>query len=101
MEQMAGEWVCGSRHERFGIDGTGLKWDTGDDVQNFEGQPFSWTLTENRLEALYPMTTVGGVVPVRRQVVFIDSTTLVMRDEYGLVYSYSRTSPLLEKPENR
>ena len=99
-EQLAGEWVCGSRHERYETDGTGLKWDTADDVQKVEGQPFAWTLSENRLEALYPMTSVGGVVPVHRQVVYVDDATMVQRDDYGTIYQYNRVEQTLNLTEN-
>ena len=99
-EDVEGEWARGTRHVRYMADGTGLKWDTGDDVQAIEGQPFTWTIEDNRLEALYPMATMGGVVSVRRQVVYIDNSVMKLQDDYGGVYEYSRVEQTLQRNDN-
>ena len=99
-EDVEGEWARGTRHVRYMAGGTGLKWDTGDDVQAIEGQPFTWTIEDNRLEALYPMATMGGVVSVRRQVVYIDYSVMKLQDDYGGVFEYSRVEQTLQRNDN-
>ena len=89
-EQIAGEWVQGTLHEEYHVDGTGLSWDTGDDVSREEGKQFRWTLDSNQLRVMYPIST-GGVVPRDYFVTFADDESLVYKDEFGSSHMWDKT----------
>lgn len=88
-EQIAGEWVQGTLHEVYRADGTGLSWDTEDDVGREEGKQFRWTLDSNQLRVVYPIAT-GGVVPRDYFVTFADDESLVYKDGFGTSYMWDK-----------
>lgn len=90
-EQLCGEWVCGTLHEMYNIDSTGLQWDTKDDVGREEAQKFTWQLENNNLQQVYSMR-LGGVVPRTYKVTFVDDESLVYRDNFGESYMWERSN---------
>lgn len=88
-EQIAGEWVQGTLHEVYHVDGTGLSWDTEDDVSREEGKQFRWTLDSNQLRVVYPIAT-GGMVPRDYFVTFADDESLVYKDEFGSSHMWDK-----------
>jgi len=86
---LIGEWQRNSEHEEYLPDGTGLHWDTSDDVQRDEAQRFQWTLDSNLLRLVF-RTVTGAVVPKEYAVTFADHETLVYRDAYGDSYMWDR-----------
>lgn len=79
---LIGEWQRENEHEQYMADGTGRRWDTGDDIYRDEAQVFCWTMDSNLLTFEYRMTL--GAVMLRQYVVtFVDDETLVYRDAYG------------------
>ena len=89
-EQIAGEWVQGTLHEVYRADGTGLSWDTEDDVSREEGKLFRWTLDSNQLRIVYSIAT-GGVVPRDYFVTYADDESLVYKDEFGSSHMWDKT----------
>ena len=89
-EQIAGEWVQGTLHEVYRADGTGLSWDTEDDVSREEGKLFRWTLDSNQLRVVYPIAT-GGAVPRDYFVTYADDESLVYKDEFGSSHMWDKT----------
>lgn len=87
--QLCGEWVCGTLHEVYNSDSTGLQWDTKDDVGREEAQKFTWRLENNNLQQVYSMQ-LGGVVPRAYKVTFVDDESLVYKDYFGESYMWDK-----------
>lgn len=90
-EQLYGEWVNGTLHEVYNIDGTGLQWDTKDDVGRDEAQQFTWQMENNNLRQIYSMQ-MGGVVPRAYTVTFVDDESLVYKDDFGTSYMWDKSN---------
>lgn len=88
-EQLVGEWHHGNKHEQNNADGSGLHWDTDDDVAYGEALPFTWEIQDNLLELRYPLKH-GGMVVRQYEVTFVDEETLVYRDAYGESYLWDK-----------
>lgn len=88
-EQLCGEWVCGTLHEVYNSDGTGLQWDTKDDVSREEAQKFTWKIENNSLRQVYSMQ-LGGVVPRVYTVTFADDESLVYKDDFGESFMWDK-----------
>lgn len=86
---LCGTWVCGTLHEVYNSDGTGLQWDTKDDVSREEAQPFMWQMENNNLRQVYSMQ-LGGVVPRTYKVTFVDDESLVYKDDFGTSYMWDK-----------
>lgn len=86
---LVGEWLRGSEHEHYMADGSGNRWDTGDDIDRWEAQTFSWTMDSNLLTMKYTMS-LGGIVVRQYVVTFVDDETLVYRDAYGSSYMWDK-----------
>lgn len=87
---MIGEWLRENEHEQYIADGTGNRWDTGEDIYREEAQKFSWTMDSNLLTIKYTMA-LGGVMLRHYVVTFVDDETLVYRDAYGDSYMWEKT----------
>lgn len=86
---MIGEWQHENEHEQYIADGTGRRWDTGDDLGREEAQSFRWTMDSNLLTFEYRMT-FGAVVLRQYVVTFVDDETLVYSDIYGTSYMWDK-----------
>ena len=86
---LVGEWQRANEHEHYIADGTGSRWDTGDDLARDEAQTFRWTMDSNLLTFEY-RTALGAVVPRQYVVTFVDDETLVYRDAYGSAYMWDK-----------
>lgn len=86
---LVGEWLHGSEHEHYLADGSGNRWDIGDDVDRQEAQAFSWTMDSNLLTMKYNLS-LGGLVVRQYVVTFVDDETLVYRDAYGGAYMWDK-----------
>ena len=88
-----GKWVSGTEFYRFDADSTGVTWDTGDDVQEEEGQPFTWSFDESNSQlTLIHQMEMGGVVPKTYTITALDSKVMKFRDKYGNVSEYTRVN---------
>ena len=86
---MIGEWLQGSEHEQYIADGSGRRWDTGDDVSRDEAQVFSWTMDSNLLTVRYDLK-LGGLMVRQYVVTFVDDEALVYRDAYGGTFMFDK-----------
>ena len=86
---LVGEWLHGSEHEHYLADGSGSRWDTGDDVDRQEAQAFSWSMDSNLLTMKYTLS-LGGLTIRQYVVTFVDDETLVYRDAYGGSYMWDK-----------
>ncbi len=86
---MIGEWQQGSEHEQYIADGTGRRWDTGDDVSRDEAQAFSWTMDSNLLTIRYDLK-LGGIMIRQYVVTFVDEESLVYRDAFDGTFMFDK-----------
>lgn len=86
---LVGEWVRGTEHEVYQADGTGLMWDSSEDVSRDEAQRFKWTLDSNLLTIVCRLE-LGGVVPKRYVVTFADDESLAYNDLFGTAYLWDK-----------
>ena len=90
---LVGKWVSGTEYWRYDADGTGATWDTGDDVQEEEAQPFTWEFDEqtSNLTQIHQME-MGGVIPKSYTVTALDNAKLEYKDRLGQVFSFNRVN---------
>ncbi|MBQ9474529.1 MAG: hypothetical protein IJU81_09000 [Bacteroidales bacterium] len=88
---LPGKWVSGTEYYRYDPVGTGVTWDTGDDVSEEEGQPFEWTLDGNQLTHVHIME-MGGRVPKSYTLTELTSTRLSYKDNYLQSFTYTRVN---------
>lgn len=88
---LVGKWVSGTEYYRYDADGTGVTWDTSDDVSEEEGQPYTWQFNEtnNRLTLLHQME-MGGVIPKYYTVTKLTEDLLQYKDQYNQSFTYNR-----------
>ena len=87
---LVGKWARGTEYYRYDADHNGATWDTADDVQESEAQPFTWELEGDQLTLIHRME-MGGVVPKVYTVTDLTASTLTYRDNYQQTYTYSKT----------
>ncbi len=88
---IVGKWVSGTEYYRYDPDSTGATWDTGDDVQESEAQPFTWSFDEksSRLTLVHQME-MGGVIPKTYTIVALDDEVMRYKDNYDQTFEYKR-----------
>ena len=90
-DQLYGTWVKGTEYYRFDSDMTGATWDTGDDVNESEAQPFEWMVDGDQLTVIHIME-MGGRIPKAYTITLLTTNTLTFKDNYGQTFTYTRTS---------
>lgn len=78
---LIGHWQEGTVHEKYLSDGTGLTWDTSDDISEDEALPFDWSLDGNQLIQEHIMWD-SAIVPRILTVTQLNSMQLVYTDGY-------------------
>lgn len=78
---LIGKWVSETLFYRYDNGGTGLSWDTKDDVSEQEAQPFTWTLVKSELTHIH-ILTMGGGVPKIYKVTELNSERLSYQDNF-------------------
>ncbi|MBN1990485.1 MAG: hypothetical protein JW783_13865 [Bacteroidales bacterium] len=86
-----GKWVSGTVYYKYISNGTGTTWDTSEDVNEEDGQPFTWTLVQADLTHIHIMT-VGGNVPKYYKVTELTASTLKYEDDFGVSYSFIKVT---------
>ncbi|MDY5969563.1 MAG: hypothetical protein SPJ13_06080 [Bacteroidales bacterium] len=98
--QLIGKWVRvengvqGTEYYRFDNGDpvlTGATWDTADDVNEDEAQPFEWTLEGNQLTIVHIME-MGGRIPKAYTVTGLTASSLLFKDNYGQKFEYKRVN---------
>jgi len=80
----------GDEFFRYDEDGSGVTWDTADDVTELEAQTFTWTLHGSQLTQIHTIE-MGGTVTKIYTLTSLTETTLTYKDDFGKVFSYSKT----------
>lgn len=78
-----GLWQNGTIYYRFHDDGTGITWDTADDVLESEGSKFTWEVNKNVFTHFHQME-IGGVIPKVYKITKLDLINLEYKDPYGV-----------------
>lgn len=82
-----------TEYYRYVSGGTGVFWDTADDVTEAEGQKFTWTLVKAELTHIHVMEVSGGVgVTKIYTVTELTATSLKYEDDFGKTYAYTKVS---------
>ena len=89
--QIYGKWRDGTVFERYDSDGTGVTWDTADDVTEEEAQPFSWTLNDTRLTQEH-YGEMSFVVYKQFNVTKLDANNFNYVDDYGFGHNFVRVN---------
>lgn len=89
--QIYGKWRDGTVYERYDSDGTGVTWDTADDVTEEEAQPFSWTLNDTRLTQEHH-GEMSFAVYKQFNVTKLDANNFNYEDDYGFGHNFVRVN---------
>ncbi|MCR4827870.1 MAG: lipocalin family protein [Bacteroidales bacterium] len=88
---LPGKWVRGTEYYRYDRNGDGATWDTSDDVDESEAQPFTWEYNEtNNTLTLVHQMEMGGVVPKSYTVTSLTEDELEYKDRFGVHYTFKR-----------
>ena len=90
---IVGKWVSGTEYYRYDSDGTGVTWDTSDDVNEEEGQPYTWEFDPetNGLVLVHQME-MGGQIPKSYTVTKLTDSLFEYKDRYGQTFSFTRVN---------
>ncbi len=90
---LIGKWVRGTEYYRYNANGTGATWDTSDDVNEDEAQPFTWEFnSETNNLTLYHQMEMGGVIPKSYTVTVLTESTLSYKDRFDQTFTYSQVN---------
>ena len=89
---LIGKWQQGTLNYRYDTGGTGVTWDTADDVTEAEGQGFTWVLDQSELTHIYLMEISGSTVTKIYTVTKLTATTLEYSDDFGKSYSFTKVN---------
>ena len=92
---LIGKWerpssINGLECYRYDANYNGVTWDTGDDVSEAEGQPFTWSVESATMTHIHIMET-GGKIPKTYTLLTLNDSTLSYRDEYGSSFTFIKT----------
>ena len=86
---LIGLWQEGSVYYRFNDDGSGVTWDTADDVVESEGSKFTWEVNKNRFTHYHQME-IGDIVPKVYKITKLDLMNLEYHDDYGVKSMFTK-----------
>ena len=95
VNKLKGRWVNGSEFWRYDADGTGVTWDTADNVYEEEAQAFKWEFDDesNTLTQIHWMEMTGDwTIPRVYTVTELNDNKLSYFDVFGTTYSFIRTN---------
>ena len=90
---LIGKWESDGEFYRYDSDGTGVTWDTKDDVYEDEAQPFKWEFNQldRSLTHIHWMEmTQDWTVPRVYTVTMLNDSVLKYDDRFGKSYSFTR-----------
>lgn len=86
-ELIVGTWQNNTLFYRYDADGTGVTWDTSDDVSEEEGNAFRWTINGSNLLIEYILWT-GAVDPKSYTLVTLTNEILEYEDHYDQMFHF-------------
>ena len=89
-ELIIGKWVTNNTlFYKYAADSTGSTWDTSDNVTEAEAQKFTWNIKKSVLTETHIMQ-IGGNVPKVYTITSLNSTSLVYKDDFGKVTTFTK-----------
>ena len=89
-ELIIGKWVTNNTlFYKYAADSTGSTWDTSDDVTEAEAQKFTWNIKKSVLTQTHIME-IGGNVPKVYTITSLNATSLVYKDNFGNVSTFTK-----------
>lgn len=94
---LLGKWrsvagaVPGTVYYRYDVGGTGVSWDTSDDVTEAEAQAYTWTLDKSLLTHIH-IIELGGKIPKSYTVTELTETSLKYKDDFNS-YAFIKVNP--------
>ena len=88
---LLGRWVEGTEYYRYDDGHTGATWATGEDVEEEEALPFTWSLSEDRLIHYHEMEG-GQVVPQAYTLTKLSETELAYHDNVGKEHNFVKVN---------
>lgn len=86
-ELIIGTWQNDSLFYRYDADGTGVTWDSSDDVSEEEANPFRWTINDSNLLIEYILWT-GAIAPKSYTLVTLTNEILEYEDHYDQMFHF-------------
>lgn len=81
-DMFIGLWQSGSVFYRYNEDGSGVTWDTADDVNELEGSKFTWEVKKKTLTHFHQMEISDAIIPKAYTVTKLDLSNLEYEDDY-------------------
>ena len=72
---------------RYDANYNGVTWDTGEDVSEAEGQPFTWSVESATMTHIHIMA-MGGKIPKTYTLLTLNDSTLSYKDDYGVSFTF-------------
>ena len=89
LSDLYGEWQSGTEHYIYYENGTGLEWDTADDVTRDEAQRFRWTLDATDFRLCHEFESSSAEAWSAYTLTELTSTTLEYNDFFDF-YSFTK-----------
>lgn len=83
-DMLIGLWQSGTLFYRYNEDGSGVTWDTADDVQELEGSKFTWEVNKKRFIHYHQMEINGTIIPKTYNITKLDLMNLEYQDDYDV-----------------
>lgn len=87
---LIGKWQSGTLHYRYDLNLSGVSWDTSEDINESEGQAFTWELKSSNLTHIHIMEKGGLGVPKIYTVTKLTETTLEYADDFKKKYVFTK-----------
>lgn len=81
-DMLIGLWQSGSVFYRYNADGSGVTWDTADDVMEEEGSKFTWEVDKKRIIHYHQMEISSAIIPKTYNITKLDLSNLEYKDDY-------------------
>ncbi|MDD3479093.1 MAG: hypothetical protein PHI42_01720 [Paludibacteraceae bacterium] len=72
---------------RYDANYNGVTWDTGEDVSEAEGQPFTWSVESATMTHIHIME-MGGKIPKTYTLLTLNDSTLSYKDVFGVSFTF-------------
>ena len=83
-DMLIGLWQSGSVFYRYNEDGSGVTWDTSDDVMEEEGSKFTWEINKRRIIHYHQMEISSGIIPKTYTITKLDLLNLEYKDDFNV-----------------
>lgn len=81
-DMLIGLWQSGTLYYRFNEDGSGVTWDTADDVTELEGGKFTWEVKKKRFYHYHKMEINNTIIPKTYNINKLDLMNLEYVDDF-------------------